>query len=698
MKEERILRVLGEVDETYIGEAAPREIQRKKPVLRKLIIIAACLGLLLTLGCAAVAVSPEIRAAVQSVIETLFPPKEIAVAPEGLPESIPHIAQGQEPTEDSPGFAIYVDEDRYEMTEENGVFFIRPKKSSLSREDVRQNNSALLEGLTVEEQEAFIDDRLEEQKAFYAALPPCEMEIRELVGTDLEAAAAAARTEVTQAWETVTEIENEDFRLSFLASDGTAWDAPQENHYFYPNGERQVYHIIIRYYLEAEEGHGTRLRTMLETFSVIDFSSAIQPQASKASKSMEPDMDARKVYAATLRNLLYSDILPDGSQAKFSDGGAYSQFAVGDVDGDGKEELILLYDSGVMANSVGYIIGYDTETGNIYIQLEEFPFFSFLENGNLKALSSHNQTYGEMWPYILYQYLPESDSYKLAGYAHAEDRATFEANGVPERYPDAADISDTGTVYYIGSDAWGINPIDEADYTTWLEENHGNTSELEIEYLLLTEENILTCEANRDSENRTWQSAYLEIIHHLDEYLAPIYGGNGVNSRSYIDPADIQIYLGIHDFDDDDTFELIVGDTLTMAVFTYKDGQIEKIADLYDPNAEWCINGVHFKDNSISVTCAGAGGSDFVNFGYLDGEYVLGHYNAIDLSEVTINGKESTLEEMNRIYTLDWNERSETERKNWIRLVKENDTCVLKYQSGENAVLNSDFDFDSILW
>lgn len=496
MKEERILQLLGEVDEKYIAEAAPKETQKKKPVLQRLMIIAACLGLLLTLGCAAVAVSPEVRAAVQSIIEILFPPKEVTLTPEGLPESVPHTAQGQDPTEDAPGFAIYVDEDGYEMTEENGVFVIRPKKSSLSREDVRQNNSALLEGLTVEEQEAFIDDRLAKQEAFYAALPPCEMEIRELEGTDLEAVATAIRTEMTQTWETVTEIENEDFRISFLASGGTAWDAPQENHYFYPNGERRVYHIIIRSYSEAEEGHGYRFRTMLETFSVIDPTSIIQPQVNTVTKSTELDTDTRKAYAATLRNLLYSNILPDGKQAEMP-AGSSSQFAVADVDADGKEELVLLYDSGVTANSAGYIIGYDAETGNIYIQLEEFPFFVFLENGNLKALSSHNQTYGEMWPYIFYQYLPESDSYRLAGYIHSEDQAIFDANGVPERYPTAADRSHTGTVYYLGDTAWSTTPMDEADYLAWLEENHGNAQELEIEYLPLTEENILTIDISR---------------------------------------------------------------------------------------------------------------------------------------------------------------------------------------------------------
>ena len=78
----------------------------------------------------------------------------------------------------------------------------------------------------------------------------------------------------------------------------------------------------------------------------------------------------------------------------------------------------------------------------------------------------------------------------MAGYVHSEDQAIFDANGVPERYPTAADRSHTGTVYYVGINAWGTNPIDEADYLAWLEENHGNAQKLEIEYLPLTEENI----------------------------------------------------------------------------------------------------------------------------------------------------------------------------------------------------------------
>lgn len=201
------------------------------------------------------------------------------------------------------------------------------------------------------------------------------------------------------------------------------------------------------------------------------------------------DADTRQIYAATLRNLLYSNVLPDGSSIEVS-AGEYSSFAVYDVDSDKKEELVLLYDPGVIAGAIGYIIGYDSNTEEIYIQLKAFPYFSFLNNGNLKALSSHNQTYGDMWPYSFYQYLPERDTYKLVGYVHSEDKRTLELNGISDQYPYEADLSETGTVYYVGTDGWGTHPIDETDYMEWLHTNEGNVEALEISYLSFTEENI----------------------------------------------------------------------------------------------------------------------------------------------------------------------------------------------------------------
>lgn len=71
---------------------------------------------------------------------------------------------------------------------------------------------------------------------------------------------------------------------------------------------------------------------------------------------------------------------------------------------------------------------------------------------------------------------------------------------MPVRYPNDADASSTGTVYYVGSNTWGVTPMGEADYIAWLETNNGNALELKIEYFSLTEENILTNEKRTNNE------------------------------------------------------------------------------------------------------------------------------------------------------------------------------------------------------
>jgi hypothetical protein len=92
---------------------------------------------------------------------------------------------------------------------------------------------------------------------------------------------------------------------------------------------------------------------------------------------------------------------------------------------------------------------------------------------------------------MLYQYLPETDTYKLIGYAYSEKKQSLENKGVSDEHIEEIDVSNTGTVYYVGTDEWGTEPIDEADYQKWLRENNADCNELNIEYYPFTEENIL---------------------------------------------------------------------------------------------------------------------------------------------------------------------------------------------------------------
>ena len=213
-----------------------------------------------------------VREQVTEIIELLFPPKDITITLEGTPEEIPHTAQGQEPEDVSkPGFALYVDSESYVMTEENGVTYVKPMISLPTREEVQQNNRALLEGLSPEETESEVDRLLAEQEAFYSNLLVCEIEIIHLPDTAPECAAGELRNQMFESWVSVSKIveSSNPVGLSFTASGGTEWDSPQEEHYFVGDGQQGTFRLTIRYFLEAAEGHGTRLRTMVGTFSVI---------------------------------------------------------------------------------------------------------------------------------------------------------------------------------------------------------------------------------------------------------------------------------------------------------------------------------------------------------------------------------------------------------------------------------------------
>ena len=512
MKEERILRILGQVDEKYIEEAAPGKTSKKR-VWRKMAIIAACICLLLALSIVAYASNwfglrdlllPFITESAQSIDDN-----DAQISLTGYQGSPEWKALAEWKTfvdEYDPDGTIYKSTDgRLDASfARYSCYLVYSRKMADKMDEITTKYGLKLHTTSYNLQEQpellkLLGNYMDGNGGYYTYM--YEDGTFQVLGTvdfadigawDFQLLRTVRGTfhdsmldvgDISEYQETLYETacgvpvtlalgKNRVLILADLADSFVTVHIP----YGSDNGIKQ-----------------SHLETLADSIDFAALTPAIKPQISETAKPVERDMDTRKIYAATLRNLLYSNVLPNGKQAELP-AGRSSQFAVADVDADGKEELVLLYDPGVMADAVGYIIGYDAETQKIYLQMEAFPAFAFLKNGNLKALSSHNQTWGEMWPYALYQYMTESDSYELVGYAHAEDKGIFEANGALERYPGEADVSDAGTVYYVGTNTWGITPIDEVDYLAWLQENHGDAAELEIEYLSLTEESILTVE------------------------------------------------------------------------------------------------------------------------------------------------------------------------------------------------------------
>lgn len=278
MNSEYLLEIMTDIDDPYIEAAeqclgimeigSPQKTQnttrkinakngaknkrKKSPYRMRLFRFAAVLAVALivvwfTRTPTGVVLAKTMHEQVVRFIETLFPPKDIPVAPEGEIEEIEHTAQGKEPESDAPGFAIYVDAERFYMTEENGNYYIRP--------------------IGADETSALI----------------CEMEIQEMTDIARDEAAQAVLDRIREEqeagkWDSVSELETDTDmeRLHFCASEGVDWDSAQEEHYFYQADGQKTYHITLRYFLEAAEGNGTRFHAMLDTFTSVSTQDASQ--------------------------------------------------------------------------------------------------------------------------------------------------------------------------------------------------------------------------------------------------------------------------------------------------------------------------------------------------------------------------------------------------------------------------------------
>ncbi len=275
MTELELLQTIGYAQDRYILDADAMPENQKHHLPKQLLrSIAAVLAIILALGLflqtpVGAAAVETVKEQITRLIEILFPPKDLVIYVEGEPNTITHEALGQEPQTDSPGFAIYVDTDRYTMTQEGDVWFIRKIPVPIDREDIRDQESARLEGLSPEEQERLIDQRIAELEDFYAAHPPAEMEIREVSGTASQETAEQARASMEGQWRTISDIwsyrkDDQQEVLSFNAFQNDF----RESHHFIDSPGYGCYHVIMRFDWESAEGGAERLLQMLKTFTI----------------------------------------------------------------------------------------------------------------------------------------------------------------------------------------------------------------------------------------------------------------------------------------------------------------------------------------------------------------------------------------------------------------------------------------------
>ena len=171
-------------------------------------------------------------------------------------------------------------------------------------------------------------------------------------------------------------------------------------------------------------------------------------------------------------------------------------FAICDVNGDGKDELITELNNTAMAGQVERV--YDADGNEL---LAEYPLTTYYDNGYVTAGWSHNQGKAgdRLWPYDLYKYDAEAGKYvriaTVDGWDESLGEGSYKSYDGPEiPYPYDIDQDGDGFVYYIIEEEGGYapvygTPVDYDDYAQWAAQYlSGNV--VDVHYAPLTEENI----------------------------------------------------------------------------------------------------------------------------------------------------------------------------------------------------------------
>ena len=205
-------------------------------------------------------------------------------------------------------------------------------------------------------------------------------------------------------------------------------------------------------------------------------------------------VEQKQAYWTVLTDIYHYQVFPGGRELGY-DGWPMSdnRFALGDVDRDGSVELLVIYSTTSMAGQAHIVYDYDASTGGVWEQFIEYPAVVYFDNGILKADASHNHTLSEkIWPYTLYRYNVETDSYDVIAQVEAWDKDFSDTDYDGNAFPENLDVDGDQTVYYIMETAEYDNrvPVDGEEYDRWYESYRNGADMVTVPYMALTEKNI----------------------------------------------------------------------------------------------------------------------------------------------------------------------------------------------------------------
>lgn len=212
----------------------------------------------------------------------------------------------------------------------------------------------------------------------------------------------------------------------------------------------------------------------------------------KGAKDADP---VKATYRRVLEKLYKTYTLPDGTELGYNEISDLSenQFAIYDIDQDGREELIVIWTTTYMAGMAEIIYDYNYASNGVATELIDFPAQTYYDNGVVEVLLSHNHglagNIDDFWPYTFYQYDKGTDTYLCASEVDAWNRAYYELDYDGTLFPEELDTDGDGILYRVtAGDRDKLMDLEE--YKKWWDSVIGGAKKVEIPFVKMTEESI----------------------------------------------------------------------------------------------------------------------------------------------------------------------------------------------------------------
>lgn len=217
-----------------------------------------------------------------------------------------------------------------------------------------------------------------------------------------------------------------------------------------------------------------------------------EPTAEAPAAQSEYNAKAEAAYKEAVEKLINDKVYPDGEETGFEEDGSFgdmeaNKYAIADVDGDGKEELIISFTTAPVAGQSERVYGYDEAAGALKQELNEYPMVTYYTNGIAEVAWSHNQGWAgdRLWPYSLFFYNADKDEYEMRYSIDAWDKTLADKDADGKPYPEDVDKNGDGYVVIL-TEGDASRYISAEDYETWRNETLGGAQKIEVEYKPVT--------------------------------------------------------------------------------------------------------------------------------------------------------------------------------------------------------------------